>query len=70
MLPVGQFPESSKQTMTFRTAMERILARDEVVRKHLRRVAETPDEVTYRITDDVGTPQSLAEAAGRARADD
>src|SRR5215210_1141030 len=54
-LPVGQFLQSPRQTMSFRAAMERILERDDIVRKHLRRVAETPDEVIYRFTDD-GAP--------------
>ena len=69
-LPVGQLPQFSKQTMSFRAAMERILEHDEIVRKHLTRVAETPDEVIYRFTDD-GEPQpGLVGATGRAPAGD
>ncbi len=68
--PIGQFPQSPRQTMSFRAAMERILERDEIVRKYLTRVAETPDEVIYRLTDD-GEPQpGLVGATGRAPAGD
>lgn len=61
--PVGQFPRSTKQTLTHRAAMERIRERDEVVRRHLRLVSEAPDEAIYRITG--GEP--LASVAGDAR---
>ena len=69
-LPVGQLPQSSKQTETFRAAMRRILERDEIVRRHVQRVSETPDEVTYRITDGAGAAPSLAGAAGAVPTDD
>ena len=68
--PVGQFPQSPRQTMSFRAAMERILERDDIVRKHLTRVAETPDEVIYRLSDNAGLLPDLAGATGRAPADD
>jgi hypothetical protein len=54
--------------MSFRAAMEWILERDEIVRKHLVRVAETSDEVIYRLTDDGGPPPGLVGAAGQALA--
>ena len=49
-VPIGQFAESSLQTVTFRSALELILKRDKVVHQHLQRLAEDGDEVTYRIT--------------------
>jgi hypothetical protein len=67
-LPVGQLPQFSRQTMSFRAAMEWILERDEIVRKHLVRVAETPDEVIYRLTDDDESLPGLVGAASRAPA--
>ena len=66
-LPVGQLPQFSRQTMSFRAALECILERDEIVRKHLVRVAETPDEVIYRLTDGGPLP-GLVGAASQAPA--
>lgn len=63
--PVGHFPQSARQTVSFRSEMERILARDAVVRHHLQVVTATPDEVIYRIAAD-GAP--LAGAVGKAGA--
>ena len=69
-LPVGQLPQFSRQTMSFRVAMERILERDEIVRKRLARVAETPDEVIYRLTDDGEPLPGLVGAASQSPARD
>lgn len=68
--PVGQFQESPLQTETFRAAMERIFARDEAIRRHLRPVAATPDEAIYRIIDEAAAPRGPLGTAGRVLADD
>lgn len=71
-LAVGHFPHSDRQTMTHRTAMERILERDEIVRRHFLLTADTADEVIYRIVDGDQPLPNLAGATGNtpARADD
>jgi len=47
---VNRFPvDRPKPTMSFREALKRILDRDEVVRRYLHLVAETPEEISYQI---------------------
>jgi hypothetical protein len=63
-LPVHQFQLGpAPRTTTFRAELERILARDAVVRRHLRLVAATPAEVTYRIAADGQPPAGVAGVA-------
>lgn len=54
-VPLGQFAESPLQTMTFRVALELVLKRDTIVRRHLQQIAETDDEVTYRIIENTSS---------------
>ncbi len=48
---VRQFPKGAvlRPTTTFRQAIEKILERDEVVRRHVQPVSETPDSATYHL---------------------
>ena len=49
---VGNFRiDRIKPTMSFREALQRILARDPLVRRHMQLVTETPEELTYRLQD-------------------
>ncbi len=68
--PAGQFSSFAKHTISFREAMEHILERDEIVRRHVRLVSETPDEAIYRITDGSVAAPTLAGAASGAPTDD
>ena len=50
--PVGSFRiDRVKPSVSFRSMLEKIVARDPAVRAHLQFVAESPDEVTYRLQD-------------------
>ena len=50
--PVGSFPiDRVKPSVSFRSMLEKIVARDPIVRAHLHLVAESPDELTYRLQD-------------------
>jgi hypothetical protein len=51
-MPIGSFRiDRVKPSVSFRSMLEKIVARDSIVRAHLQLVAESPDEVTYRLQD-------------------
>ncbi len=51
-VPVGTFPINQvKPSVSFRDMLLKIVARDPIVQRHLQLVAETTDELTYRLQD-------------------
>ena len=50
--PIGTFRiDDIKPTMSFREALQTIVARDPIVQHHMELVTESPQELTYRIHD-------------------
>ena len=50
--PLGEFRiDGRKPTVSFRAMLEQIVARDPMVRRHMELVAESPDELAYRLQD-------------------
>ena len=50
--PVGEFPiDRMRPSVSFRAMLEKIVARDPVVQRHLQLVAETQDELNYALQD-------------------
>jgi hypothetical protein len=50
--PLGEFrTEPPKPAISFRAMLEKIVARDPIVQQHLQLVAESPEELTYRLQD-------------------
>ena len=51
-LAVGTFPINQlKPSVSFRAMLLKIVARDPIVQHHLQLVAESPEELTYRLQD-------------------